>query len=148
MRKVREAIAQEIRYCLFYGELQARTTEPHFNKWTFVKREDAEIKQDWMKPAGDRWIKANGRVKAIIEIVKPPEGMTKITLEFHNDTPTIKFYERSNHPVPTFHLRSEVSIASKIKELKHQADVFLEERRHPQFGGGDEQALRKLLHID
>ena len=116
-----------------------------------MKREDAEIKQDWMKPAGDRWIKANGRVKAIIEIVKPPEGMTKITLEFDNDSPTIKFYERNYHRLEeshAVHLKSPDSITAKIKELKHQADVFLEERCHPQFRGGDEQALRKLLHID
>jgi hypothetical protein len=147
IKKVREAIAQEIRYCLFYSEFQARTAEPHFNKWVFTKRED--IKGDsWPVPAGDRWTKTNGRVEATIQL-DTTGTMTKITLEFANDSPTINFYERSSHhEPPTFHLKNEESIAAKIKELKHTADVFLEERRHPQYGGHDEQVLRKLLHID
>ncbi len=130
-RELREAIDEEIKYCLFYDEHRNRQSEPNFDQWVFRKQEDIPDLFGWEKAPGEQWTKTNGRIKAIIQFDRTSK-MVKITLDYENDSQHIGFYEVPyKRQVPIFRLKSEESIKAAVEEFKQDADCFLEKRLLP-----------------
>ena len=108
-------IDTELKYCQFYEEyIEREKTDSMLNTWVFTKKEDIKQIREWMKPQGDRWTKTNGRIRATIEIDRSGV-MTKITLEYDNDSDSIEFLDRHrrNKSYNVAHLRNEDSIQQR-----------------------------------
>lgn len=144
------SIDEEVEYCLFYDEFRQRQNEPNFGQWVFRKQEDIDLDTpNWQKVTGDQWTKANGRVKAIIQFDRTGL-MVKITLEYRNDSPHLKFIEESRYSAakyPTVHLKSEASIQAKVQEFKNEAEAFLNEHLYPLYSQYEFELLKQLLCI-
>lgn len=141
------AIGEEIKYCLFYDEYLERLSDSKLGQWVFRKQEDIPDLYGWKKAPGEQWVKTNGRIKAVIQFDRTGI-MVKITLEYDNDSKNLKFYERSyRQHVPTFRLKNENSIEEAVRELKRDADRFLEDRLFPLGSNTDFNTLKELLHI-
>lgn len=144
-------IDQEIKYCLFYDEYLKRQTEPNFNEWVLRKQEEINLnKENWQKVPGDQWTKTNGRIKAIIQFDKTGI-MTKIALDFKNDSDSLKFYEGESSyrksVVPIAHLKSEASIEARVQDFKNEADTFLNEHLNPLYSQYEAELLKQLIHL-
>jgi len=145
-------IDTELKYCQFYEEYAEREkTDPMLNMWVFTKKEDIKPVREWMKPQGDRWIKTNGRIRATIEIDRSGV-MTKITLEYDNDSDSIEFLDRHrrNKSYNVAHLRNEDSIQQRISDFKEIADEFMIQHLFPTYykEKWNYKILLKFLHIN
>lgn len=148
VEQVEAKLKQEIDYCKFYLELQERRKEADFDKWVFHKKE--ELPPSW-DVQGDQWIRANGRIKAIVEIDHSGK-MTAISVKFRNDSTTLRFMDDyyGQPKIQPSHAKNPQSITEKIEEYKRYADNFLKEHQYPQYNGEARSftLLKQILCIE
>ena len=131
MKKMVNRLKEEISYCEFYLELQKRKTDPNFDKWVFVEKDPNAGEYDY-GTKHDRWVRTNGRVKAIIEL-DTSRKMTKISIHFRNDSPALQFTNQYDKPeLNPSHAKNAESVTKKTETYIQYADRFLKEHMFPQ----------------
>jgi len=149
MKSLRAEIDQEIKYCLFYDEYRnRRASDSNLGEWVFTKQEDIPPEYHWKEVPGEQWTKANGRIKAIIQLDRTGI-MVKITLEYKNDSECLKFYEDSYYRTKPLsaHVKNEDSLNAKVQEFQNKADAFLADNLNPLYSQYEADLLEQLLHL-
>ena len=149
LKEMQAALETEIKYCQFRTEyLNAIANESGFNDWVFTENVESGY---WEKTTGDEWVRTNGRIKATIRIIPPKtEGkMTRIELKYRNDSNVLTFIDHSEETRPTHNLKNPESIKERIKELKKEADEYLDSHLYPRWHVEERnlKGLNKILCI-
>jgi len=150
IKNMQAALENEIKYCQFHSEYLDRVAkESGFNEWGFTENVESIY---WDKKIGDEWIRTNGRIKANIRIIPPEtEGkMTRIELNYYNDSSVLTFIERYAKENRHHNLKNPESINQRINELKDEAVEYFGLHLYPQWNieKRNLKGLNKILCID
>ena len=149
--EVKDLIEQEIKYCEFYFELSKRSKEKNFNEWYFIKKENREMRYDWIT-AVDCWTKTNGKIRATIDIDRVTGKRVKVSLKIENDSEALEFVGTNKDSTEKgyTHLASEDSIKKQIEEYKKETEAYFKEYDYPSYcrEKKEMEALNKMLRID
>jgi hypothetical protein len=129
---IEKRVDEEIQLCKFYLEYNERKRSCHyFKRWQLVKAADRTDYYGYEKIRNDAWMYTNGRMKAIVEVIKNTASF-KVTLRLRNDSAVYQFYtkESDGNITDYKHFHKEDSANVYAEELKEKAINYLNEQKY------------------